>query len=166
VPVPEPAPTENIRAAQQRLAELGYLHAEPKESWTGEALQALRDFKAAQGLTREPVLDKATELALHDPSQLENASFVGVWAPEIAACSPKNRTRFLSAIVSHKGAWAGDVSCSFSEPRREGETWSFAAACSKGRNRWTSRVKLAVTGDTMIWTSERGVQRYLRCPAG
>jgi hypothetical protein len=162
-----PAATpEKTRAAQERLAEIGYLRAAAGDTWSPEANEALREFKTAQGLGPEPVLDEATERALYDPAHLESAKFVGVWAPEIAACAPRNRTRLLTAVINHKGAWAGDVSCSFAEPKRDGDTWSFAAVCSRGRNRWTSNVRLTPTGDALIWSSERGTQRYLRCPGG
>jgi hypothetical protein len=161
-----PATPEKTRAAQQRLAEIGYLRAAPGDTWSPEANEALREFKTAQGLGPEPVLDETTEKALYDLAHLESAKFVGVWAPEIAACAPRNRTRLLTAVINHKGAWAGDVSCSFAEPKREGDTWSFAAVCSRGRNRWTSNVRLTPTGDALIWSSERGTQRYLRCPGG
>ena len=37
------------------------------------------------------------------------------------------------------------------------------AACSRGRARWTSNVRLSVSGDRLQWSSGRGTQNYVRC---
>ena len=158
---------EQGRAVQARLAQLGFLDGDPATIWSAAARQALREFKTAHGLTPDEVWDEATERVLFGPSAVGTTRFVGVWAPDPNACSPKtNRRGLLPAVINHQGAWAGDVSCAFRNGRRDGEAWRFAATCTGARKRWTANVRLAVTGDTLVWSSERGSQTYVRCPSG
>jgi hypothetical protein len=155
---------ERVRTIQQRLAALGYLRAYMSGSWDFRSRQALREFKVANQLPANDVLDTRTEQTLLENAARENAAFVGLWAPEPGACLPQNQTPFLPALINHQGAMAGETSCNFANGQANGSTWSFTASCSRGRRRWTANVKIAVSGDVLTWTSERGSQRYVRCP--
>jgi peptidoglycan hydrolase-like protein with peptidoglycan-binding domain len=158
---------EHGRAVQARLAQLGFLDGDPAAAWSASSRQALREFKAAHGLASDDVWDEGTERVLFGPNAVGTTRFVGVWAPDPNACSPKtNRRGLLPAVINHQGAWAGDVSCAFKNGRRDGESWRFAATCTGARKRWTANVRLAVSGDTLVWSSERGSQTYVRCPSG
>ncbi|HEY8565836.1 MAG TPA: hypothetical protein VIL65_10075 [Beijerinckiaceae bacterium] len=128
-------------------------------------LADLERTRAAQDLG-EAASTSAADRGLLDPSAQANPGYVGIWAPVRAACAPRNPTRFLPAWINPTGARAGEVSCAFANGRREGTTWSFRASCSDGRRSWTANVRLAVNGDTLTWSSERGSQRYARCPGG
>jgi hypothetical protein len=162
----DPADPEHGREIQRRLSILGHFRGEATGVWGPESRQALRRFKAAHRLAADDVWDEPTELALFDPALVESADFVGLWAPQASACSPRsNRTRLLPAVINHQGAWAGPVSCAFRDSRRLDNAWHFTATCSGTRRRWTSNVSLGVSGDTLTWTSERGSRTYVRCPA-
>jgi hypothetical protein len=92
-------------------------------------------------------------------------SFAGVWAPTSKACSPKSNDRqLLPAVINADGAWAGEVSCRFRRVKQSGDVAVATSTCSDGRQRWTAKVRLAVAGDRLIWSSERGSQTYVRCP--
>jgi hypothetical protein len=93
-----------------------------------------------------------------------SVNFAGLWAPTANACSPKSNSReLLPAVISHEGAWAGDVSCQFRRLKQAGDVAVVAASCSNGRQRWTANVRLAVERDRLIWSSQRGSQTYVRC---
>lgn len=154
------------RVVQTRLASLGFYEGDPSAPWGTQSRQALREFKVAHQLAGDDVWDEVTERVLFGAAQRRSERFVGVWAPNRNACSPLTNNRgLLPAVIKAEGAWAGDVSCSFKNGAREGETWKFRATCSGARKRWTANVKLAVAGDTLIWSSERGTQTYVRCPS-
>jgi hypothetical protein len=98
------------------------------------------------------------------PDATPSYNFAGVWAPTAHACSPKANSRdFLPAVINHDGAWAGEVSCRFRSIKQSGSVAVVTSTCSDGRRRWTSNVRLAVVGDRLKWSSERGSQTYVRC---
>ncbi|KAA2236257.1 hypothetical protein [Salinarimonas soli] len=92
------------------------------------------------------------------------AAYAGVWAPDAASCSPRqNRKGLLPAVINPDGAWAGETSCVFESGQKAGSTWRFSAVCSNARRKWRADVKLTVTGDRLVWASQRGSQAYVRC---
>ena len=98
------------------------------------------------------------------PSELE-VSFTGVWGPTTAACAPQPAARagWLQAKIGTREARSGNTVCTLVEKQRNGDTWDLAAHCKARRTRWKSNVRLALTGDRLLWKSERGAQAYLRC---
>jgi hypothetical protein len=119
---------------------------------------------------RETVPDLSNDESFHDAAQIPGpdaappVSFTGLWAPNPSACSPKsNRRQLLPAVINQDGAWAGEVSCSFRSLKQEGNVAVASSTCSNGRRRWTANVRLAVAGDRLTWSSERGSQTYVRC---
>jgi hypothetical protein len=112
---------------------------------------------------RDTDLSEDTLLAV-SPDAKPSLSFAGVWAPTSKACSPKSNDRqLLPAVINEDGAWAGEVSCRFRGIKQSGDVAVVTSTCSDGRQRWTAKVRLAVTGDRLIWSSERGSQTYVRC---
>ncbi len=92
------------------------------------------------------------------------AAYAGVWAPDAASCSPRqNRKGLLPAVINTDGAWAGETTCVFESGQQTGSTWRFSAMCSNARRKWKADVKLTVTGDRLVWASQRGSQAYVRC---
>lgn len=101
------------------------------------------------------------------PAPAPDPSYAGVWAPHAMACAPQaSRKGFLPAVIKHGGAWAGETSCSFTNVRRNGNSWTVAAMCADNRSSWKTNVKLTVTRDRLIWKSSRGEQVYVRCDGG
>lgn len=101
----------------------------------------------------------------HDLQRAAPLGIVGIWAPETTgSCAARNaREGALPAIISEHGARAGETSCVFKNKRRIKSDWRILANCTNGHDRWSSNVRLAVKGNRLIWTSERGTQSYIRC---
>jgi hypothetical protein len=119
-----------------------------------------QDIVTAEATLSDPA--KTLEVAL-EPAETPSA-FAGVWAPKANACAPQpNKHDLLRAVITQDGAWAGEVSCRFRNVRESGNIAVATSTCSDGRQRWTARVRLEVAGDRLIWSSERGVQTYVRC---
>jgi hypothetical protein len=94
-------------------------------------------------------------------------SFSGVWGADASACSARtNKKGMLPTLINDGGAWAGETSCRFKDKKQTNDGWSVVAACSSPRERWTSTVRLKVTGPRLTWSSERGTQSYVRCEQG
>ncbi|WP_407529309.1 hypothetical protein [Methylobacterium oryzisoli] len=100
-----------------------------------------------------------------DEDEEAPAAYVGVWGPTAAACaSARDKRRgYLPAVIRSTNAQAGKTACAFSDLRRTGNSWTMAAACRNGRQRWTSHVRLSVDGNRLTWSSERGAATYVRC---
>lgn len=100
----------------------------------------------------------------HDLRHAAPLGITGVWAPDASSCSARHaREGLLSAIISDRGARAGKTSCVFNNRRRSKSDWRLLAHCTNGHEHWKSNVRLAVKGNRLIWTSERGTQAYIRC---
>ncbi|GJD99087.1 hypothetical protein [Methylobacterium isbiliense] len=100
-----------------------------------------------------------------DEEEGSPATYVGVWGPTAAACASARAKRrgYLPAVIRSTSAQAGKTACAFSDLRRTGNSWTMAAACRNGRQRWTSHVRLSVDGNRLTWSSERGAASYVRC---
>jgi hypothetical protein len=126
---------------------------------------------AGEGPSPQPTEDEKPAVDSHAATPrpgLRRAApaIVGVWAPETGSCSARNtREGVLPAIISERGARAGETSCVFKEQRRTEGDFRVLANCTNGRERWTSNVRLIVKGDRLVWTSKRGTQAYTRCRA-
>jgi hypothetical protein len=100
----------------------------------------------------------------HDLRRAAPATIVGVWAPETGSCSARSaRDGVVPAIISERGARAGETACVFKERRRNERDWRVLANCTNGHEHWTSNVRLIVKGDRLVWMSKRGTQAYTRC---
>jgi hypothetical protein len=108
-----------------------------------------------------PAGDIHAATARHDLRPAASPAIVGVWAPETGSCSA--REDVLPAIISERGARAGETSCVFKERTLTERGWRVLAKCTNGHEHWTSNVRLFVTGDRLVWTSKRGTQAYKRC---
>jgi hypothetical protein len=147
-----------------------------------DPIAVLIERESSAGTVSEPPVEDAVKASPPQPAAADEAAtespppmprhdlqrarpgFAGVWAPETGSCSARNgREAVLPAIISEHGARAGQTSCIFKNQRRINSDWRLLANCTNGRERWNSNVRLAVKGDRLIWTSERGSQAYIRC---
>ena len=87
----------------------------------------------------------------------------GTWVGDRAACRRRN-SAYLPLVIDEKGARAGSSSCRFDRTRQTGNRWTIAATCRNGQETWAANVKLILEGTRLTWTSERGTERYQRCP--
>lgn len=160
-------PSDRVTQVQQKLVKLGYLSEPATGRWGPLSRQALKAFKADHDLSPDDVWDEATERSLLRGSAADLEAFVGIWGADAGACSARlNRGGFLPAVIESEGAWAGETFCAFQKKRRTTRGWELVASCSNSRERWTAHVRLALVGEQLIWTSERGAQNYLRCQPG
>jgi peptidoglycan hydrolase-like protein with peptidoglycan-binding domain len=167
---------------QQRLADLGFFVGTPNGTWGPRSRQALREFKSANGLPADDhwsagiqsrlfALDaqRATPRAGVQPAEIAGApqqafvpsteGFVGNWASDAAEC----RASGAGIHVGPGGAEGYGGTCSFGSVQREGSAWRVKAACSGSGTTWNANIKLAVSGDRLRWSSERGTAVYVRC---
>jgi hypothetical protein len=90
--------------------------------------------------------------------------YVGMWGPTADACSaPSRRNGYVPATITPERAKAGETVCSFRGTHRVGNGWAMAADCGDREHRWSSQVRLAVSGDRLTWTSAMGTSTYVRC---
>jgi hypothetical protein len=108
----------------------------------------------------------ADERAAGPGSPRKSWAVSGTWAPSRRACSRggADKLGLLVMKLDENGAYAGDTTCSFGNKQPNGSGWSVVARCARSAQRWTSRVRLAVEGDKLTWSSEKGSQAYVRCP--
>ena len=99
-----------------------------------------------------------------DRQNAERAAIVGVWAPDAGTCSARDfRDGVLPTVITAEGAWAGETFCIFTKRTEMDKGWRAVAKCSTPRESWTAHVRLKVSDNRLIWTSERGTQAYSRC---
>jgi len=166
VAAPVLAPAAPERDVQQRLVRLG-VSVPPTGFWGALSRGALQSFREADQLDAHAAWDVAAERSLFAAPSVAAASFVGIWGADASACSVRlNRKGFLRAVINHEGAFAGDTSCAFKSRKQVAGAWQLVAACANARRRWTSHIRLAVMGNRLIWSSQRGLQTYVRCERG
>jgi hypothetical protein len=90
-------------------------------------------------------------------------SFAGIWVADPDPCPFRKSRRVWPAVITARGARAGDTSCVFKTRKRIEQAWQVVANCSNRHDRWTANVLITVKGDRLTWASERGTQTYTRC---
>ncbi|WP_210247586.1 hypothetical protein [Salinarimonas soli] len=116
-----------------------------------------------------PAERSAPETPAREPKPAQDQGRIlvaGLWGPTASACSRSEAQRrgMLPMVLDERGARAGNVSCSFVDRTVTGAgSWAIVAQCRSGRERWTSNVRLALSGPRLTWRSERGSQDYVRC---
>jgi hypothetical protein len=135
--------------------------AEVRQPERYESLVQAADNSASMRQLVEPV--SSPDLRGAPASMPTHAVVEGVWAPG-TACSLHNfREGFLPTVINADGAWAGETFCIFKNKRQIDTGWTLTASCSNAREQWTTRVRLTIVGDRLIWASKRGTQAYSRC---
>jgi hypothetical protein len=147
-----------------------------------DPIALLIDQLSSAPATVDPPLDPAVEPTIPQPDRQDEIkgetpitqpprearapkpAIVGVWVPEPNSCASRHsRDGTLAAVISTRGAQAGDTSCIFKRQKQIERDWWMLASCSNPHENWTVNVRLTVSGDRLIWTSKRGSQTYTRC---
>jgi predicted RNase H-like HicB family nuclease len=159
-----PAGRESIRAALQHPTELS---SSPRPIvGVASPPQSLETTAETEHSSPEPI-----KASLQVPSEassdlMKRDMVVGVWSPEGGVCSARDFQRgVMPAVISADGAWAGDTFCVFRKKQQTESGWRVLAECSSPRERWTSNVRLSVSENRLVWTSQRGTETYARCAA-
>jgi hypothetical protein len=173
---------EDATRVQQRLADLGFFLGAPNGIWGQRSRQALREFKSVNGLPADDHWNAITQARLFaldaqraarragpQPAEMARApqqasvpvteAFVGNWASDAAEC----RASGVGIQVGPGGAEGYGGACSFGSVQREGSAWRVKAVCSGSGTTWNANIRLAVSGDRLRWSSERGTAVYVRC---
>jgi uncharacterized membrane protein/Fe2+ transport system protein FeoA len=165
---PQGDPVEGARAeeVQRRLLQFGFVSTSDIRMPEGQPPQAPSAFNIEDDLAADREREELAGRNLVDEPMGDQRSFVGIWGADATACSPRlNQKGLLPAVIDDEGAWAGETFCAFQSKKRTAEGWTVVANCANTRDRWTANVQLAVSGDRLTWTSQRGSSTYLRCKA-
>jgi peptidoglycan hydrolase-like protein with peptidoglycan-binding domain len=162
--------SRNVRRLQQRLIELGYMFGAADGNWGLRSKKALEDFRVAHGMLARETWDRATQDRLFSAAAkrapiTSDIGFVGRWATNLRECrqSPSGRG---SLVISARRAEAFGGVCEFGPTERETQNmWRLQATCAYNRDRWTANIRFTLDGNTLIWSSERGATKYVRCSA-
>jgi peptidoglycan hydrolase-like protein with peptidoglycan-binding domain len=151
---------------QQRLFDLGYLSMSADGKWGQRSARALREFRAAHNLKSDAVWDQQTEDALLSspitPGAETTLPFAGNWRSEDGSCVADGNGPPLR-ITTARAETAGGR-CDFNSIQTEAEsTWRVRAKCFVNGETWQANIQLRLTGQGLIWNSERGRAQYLRC---
>lgn len=152
--------------AQARMRDLGFYAIDGEGIWGPASRDALRDFKAMNGLPADDVWDAATEQALGGLAPVRAAqTFVGGFAASFSECSTGTAGQPPITIGSRRAEAFGGV-CNFDEVQRDGansSVWRARGQCTADGKTWRANVRLTVQANTVVWTSERGSATYYRC---
>jgi predicted RNase H-like HicB family nuclease len=140
----------------------------PAVAALGDGLKDGTDDAGGKETPRGPALaDQPVQPRANDDrtSEVVNREIItGIWSPEGSTCSARDFQRgVLPTVISADGAWAGDTFCIFRKKLQTETGWRIVAECSSPRERWMSSVRLTVSHDRLLWTSQRGTQAYARC---
>jgi hypothetical protein len=162
----KPVPQETLRSGSAAVV-ITTLTAEPRfEVTTPNPAWLVADMIAVSQQMGMTSTAPATSDQVAEPAQShqQQASFVGVWAPDASSCSLQNfRDGLLPTVINVEGASAGDTFCSFKNQQQIQTGWRIDALCSNKQEQWSTRVHLSMSGDRLIWRSKRGSQAYTRC---
>ena len=159
---------EDAKRVQRRLTELGFLFGTANGTWGPRSRQALRDFRATQGLGSTDTWDEKAQQALFSPAAVgprATGTFVGGWGANVDQCRQASDNRSPLRIDTHR-AEAFNTTCQFNSTQRESANeWRIRASCTDEHDRWDANIRLTLAGSRLTWTSERGTVTYMRCPA-
>lgn len=156
---------QDAAGVQRRLREYGYYADQGDGIWGLASREALRTFKAANGLTPDDVWDAATEAGLVSRGAVHAAETpFGVWALTPRVCfEPGQRLAITATTLS-----AGRVICR-GALRRSGVYWGTEAVCVGSKGEVPARIHVALVGGR-LWDGSVLLTRtpsaplsYVRC---
>jgi hypothetical protein len=154
---------EHVRQIQSRLRDLGYLSSADNLAWDARSRDALRDFKLANRLANNDILDFQTSGKLNSPTAIRaDQSFIGNWSTAASCRADKSKNTRLSISSRRAKSSVGSI-CEFRDVQWNDREWRVRANCSQGAQHWVANGKLALVANKLIWTSERDVISYFRC---
>jgi hypothetical protein len=149
---------EDIRRAQSRLHDLGFLSSSSTGRWNSSSKSALHDFKLVNRLPNDDVLDLATRKKLNSPSAIRaDQSFLGNW------CRSAGTKHLQLTIKSHRTKSSAGGVCVFHNIQAENRGWRVRATCSERKETWNANGKITVTANKLVWVSDRDEVNYFRC---
>ncbi len=167
-------PIEIVLPATDPLLELTPVRLDQDGSARGRDLAPVRLEASAELLRPAPHEGQWASLKVEGPARHRTESkpgprpmlasaLLGTWYPDREACGAKAPSDFLPMSLTQKQAVAGDAQCRFTSSRQTGRSTAVTAECSDGRAQWTANVTLSLAAGELTWSSEKGVQSYVRC---
>jgi hypothetical protein len=149
---------EDLRPVQSRLRDLGFLSSAGKGTCDAACKGAVQDFKVANRLANNDVLDSQTREQLNSPQAVRaNQSFLGNW------CRPADKKTLRLSINSRRAKSSAGSVCVFYNMHAENGGWRVRATCSEGDQSWSANGKITLASGKLVWASERDVVSYSRC---
>jgi hypothetical protein len=149
---------EDIRRAQSRLYDLGFLSSSSTGTWNSSSKSALHDFKVVNRLPNDDVLDLATRKKLNSRSAIRaDQSFLGNW------CRSGGTKNLRLSINSHQTKSSAGGVCVFHNIQAESRGWRVRATCSERKETWKANGKITVAANKLVWISDRDEVNYFRC---
>jgi Putative peptidoglycan binding domain len=158
-----PLNRSDATSMQRRLQELGYYFGDDKGVWGVASRKALRDFKRVNGLQDDDKWDRETEeRLLSGPGVHASRTFIGRWALDAIECLNHDDGALL--VINSRGAEAAGGKCDFRSFKQEtANSWRIRAVCSASGKSWSADIGLRLVGPQLHWSSEKGVETYVRC---
>jgi len=149
---------EELRQVQSRLRDLGFLSSARNSTCDAACKSALRDFKLANRLANDDVLDSETREQLNSPLAVRaDQSFLGNW------CRPADKKTLRLSITSQRAKSSAGSVCMFHDLHVENRGWRVRATCSEGDQSWSANGQITLASGKLVWASERDVVSYSRC---
>jgi hypothetical protein len=157
-----------------KLRELGFYRANSSILWSAMSRDALKEFKNRNELEPNDVWDAATEqrlmsatpaLAPEDVQAGFAAATSGIWSVDLRACpGGVGGSDALALTVTPKRAEADGARCEFGNISGLGTSWKTLGTCTVNGETRKANITLVRAGDVLVWSSENGTTKYLRCP--
>jgi peptidoglycan hydrolase-like protein with peptidoglycan-binding domain len=158
-----------------KMRELGYYRVSNNNLWSAASRDALKEFKVRNGLEFNDAWDIATEQRLMaaatpgTPSDIESAFssvVMGEWTTDLRACQGiSGGSDALVVTMTTKGARTEGARCDFQSFSGSGLNWKVAAICTASGEMRRTTVTLNRSSDTLTWSSDKGIAKYIRCPS-
>jgi DNA-binding helix-hairpin-helix protein with protein kinase domain len=158
----DPSKLSDALWIQGRLRALGY-YAGQERNWGALSREALRNFKATNGLSLDDRWDEPTEARLAGNLQIRaEQTFLGGWASSPNECLSEG-IPLQPLRISSRRAQSDGGTCEFSDIQREEGAWRVRANCVVGSERWPATIRFTVAGKLLTWASGKGTETYYRC---
>jgi hypothetical protein len=158
LPRPVLSTDEDLRQVRSRLHDLGFLSSAGNGTCDAACKSALRDFKLANRLANDDVLDSHTREQLNSPRAIRaDQSFLGNW------CRAADKKTLRLSISSGRAKSSAGSVCMFHDMHVEDRGWRVRATCSEKDQSWSANGKITLASGKLVWASERDVVSYSRC---
>jgi peptidoglycan hydrolase-like protein with peptidoglycan-binding domain len=157
-----------------KLRELGFYRANSNVLWSAASRDSLKEFKNRNDLEPNDVWDAATEQRLMSatpaltPEDVQAgfaAATSGTWSIDLRACpGGVGGSDALALTITPKRAETDGARCEFGNISGLGTSWKTLGVCTVNGETRKANIALVRTGEVLVWSSESGTTKYLRCP--
>jgi hypothetical protein len=154
-----------------RLRELGFYRGTSNTLWSAASRDALKEFKTSSALAANDQWDASTEtrlLSVAKPGDDLPAGFAaatgGTWSTDTRACpGAAGGSDALPLKITQNRAETEGARCEFANVSGLGTNWKTLGTCTVNGQTRKANINLVRTGDVLVWSSENGTTKYLRC---